>query len=208
MVPLTERLVQTLSRYMSLILARSVVERAVQRAGLAPHYLRMEHLPAVIPLLEAGTRLFVDPARHRELEQELGGFVAAPPTQALVIDVTTEPDIAVARGAAREMAQRLGASSFAVQKVATIVSELARNIVKYTSGGYVEITPRPGRPARIGILSVDRGNGIKNLDEVMSDRYRSRTGLGTGLKGTKRLSSRFEISTGVAGTRVDVEVTL
>jgi serine/threonine-protein kinase RsbT len=40
----------------------------------------------------------------------------------------------------------------------------------------------------------------------MSGRYKSKTGLGRGLLGTKRLADRFEISTGKHGTRVVVEV--
>jgi serine/threonine-protein kinase RsbT len=40
----------------------------------------------------------------------------------------------------------------------------------------------------------------------MSGRYRSKTGLGRGLLGTKRLADNFDIATGATGTRIVVEV--
>jgi serine/threonine-protein kinase RsbT len=209
MDPIHDRLVETLSRYMSLILARSVVERAVRRADVGAGMLRPEHLPRVLPLLEAGTRLFVDAARQAELLAELG-LLSGPreKPRAAVIEIRTEPDIARARAAGRELAEQLGAQTFSAQKVATIVSELARNIVKYTSGGWVELTPEPGPRARLTVVAIDKGSGIPHLEQVMSGRYRSKTGLGSGLRGTKRLADRFEVTTGNAGTRVEVEIAL
>jgi serine/threonine-protein kinase RsbT len=209
MDPIYDRLVQTLSRYMSLILARSVVDGAVRRAGVGGRVLRPEHLPRVIPLLEAGTRLFVDAERQPELSSELAALDGprARPGPA-VIDVQTEPDIARARVTGREIAEQLGAATFTAQKVATVVSELARNIVKYTTGGWVEIAPLSGPHARLKIVAIDRGSGIPNLDQVMAGNYRSKTGLGSGLRGTKRLADRFEITTGNSGTRVEVEIAL
>jgi serine/threonine-protein kinase RsbT len=92
--------------------------------------------------------------------------------------------------------------------VATIVSELARNIFMYTDGGTIDLVPTAEGPPRLLVRAVDRGRGIAHLDEVMSGRYRSKTGLGAGLLGTKRLVDRFEIETGPTGTRVEAEVAL
>jgi serine/threonine-protein kinase RsbT len=93
-----------------------------------------------------------------------------------------------------------------MQKVATIVSELARNMVLYAGGGIVEIASTNGQPKRVVVTGTDQGPGIPNLSEVLSGRYKSRTGLGRGLLGTKRLSDRFDVSTGNDGTRVIAEV--
>jgi serine/threonine-protein kinase RsbT len=68
----------------------------------------------------------------------------------------------------------------------------------------------PGNPTRprLVIIASDAGPGIPNLDEIMSGRYRSRTGLGAGLLGTKRLVDNFELQTGPSGTHIEVEVAL
>ena len=43
---------------------------------------------------------------------------------------------------------------------------------------------------------------------MLSGRYRSRTGLGKGLLGVKKLSTRFDLETGPSGTRVEAEIAL
>jgi serine/threonine-protein kinase RsbT len=59
---------------------------------------------------------------------------------------------------------------------------------------------------RIGITAVDEGPGIPHLSKVMSGDYQSRTGLGRGLMGTKRLAVLFDVTTGPGGTRVVAEI--
>jgi serine/threonine-protein kinase RsbT len=92
--------------------------------------------------------------------------------------------------------------------VATVVSELARNIVSYTQGGTIELILTSDGQPRILVRATDSGNGIANLDEVLSGRYRSTTGLGRGLLGVKRLADRFNIRTSKSGTQVEAEVNL
>jgi serine/threonine-protein kinase RsbT len=116
-----------------------------------------------------------------------------------------ESDIGRARAEARKICDSLGASPFAMQKVATIVSELTRNMVLYANGGLVRMAPAAmaGRKA-VEIQASDEGPGIpkSKLDEVMSGRYKSRTGLGRGLLGTKQLADSFTIASDATGTRV------
>ena len=47
-----------------------------------------------------------------------------------------------------------------------------------------------------------------DLDHVLSGQYRSRTGLGQGLLGTKKVADRFHVETGATGTRVEFELDL
>ena len=63
-------------------------------------------------------------------------------------------------------------------------------------------------PARFAVIATDTGPGIANLDEIMSGRYKSRTGMGRGILGVKRLADRFRINPGPPGCRVEVEVNL
>src|SRR4029453_10975054 len=51
----------------------------------------------------------------------------------------------------------------------------------------------------------DSGGGISNLDEVLSGRYRSTTGLGVGLVGARRLMDRFQIDSGGHGTTIQLK---
>jgi serine/threonine-protein kinase RsbT len=122
--------------------------------------------------------------------------------------VATEDDIVIACNHARLVSEAAGASSFAMHKVMTIVSELGRNMVSYAGGGRIELTIVRAPTKRIVARAIDRGPGIGNLQEVLSGKYRSKTGLGKGLLGTKRLSDRFDISTGAAGTVVVAEIVL
>ena len=62
-------------------------------------------------------------------------------------------------------------------------------------------------PDAWGTANVTFGPGITNLDEILAGRYRSRSGLGLGILGTKRLADRFSIDSKPTGTHVEVEVT-
>jgi serine/threonine-protein kinase RsbT len=152
---------------------------------------------------------FVKAADHAALRRSLSALEPAPEyVPPDLVTIAQEPDISMARNIARGMCERMGAPSLSMQKVATIVSELARNIVSYTDGGSVELIPSSTPRPRIVIRAVDRGNGITRIDDILAGRYQSRTGLGKGILGTKRLADRFDIQTGPSGTRVEVEVLL
>jgi serine/threonine-protein kinase RsbT len=58
------------------------------------------------------------------------------------------------------------------------------------------------------IRAVDRGPGISNLPLILSGEYKSKTGLGRGIVGCKRLADHFEVSTSKAGTHITAEVEL
>ncbi len=88
-------------------------------------------------------------------------------------------------------------------KVAVVISELARNIERYVGVGTVSVLSHPGKDSYIEIIAEDRGPGIKDLDRVLSNTYTSKTGLGLGLAGSKRLMDEFEIKSAPGkGTKV------
>lgn len=108
-----------------------------------------------------------------------------------------------ARQRARDIAALLGFEHQEQIRLATAASELARNAFRYASNGAVEFLIR-GDASQTFVISVtDSGPGIPNLDEILDGKYVSRTGLGRGLIGTKRLMDHFEISSSVEGTRVE-----
>ena len=101
------------------------------------------------------------------------------------------------------MGQRLGFSTVGRTRLATVASELARNIVRYAGSGSISFRAVGGEPPSVEIEACDDGPGIPNLDEILGGDYRSRSGLGLGLRGVRKLSERFEVRTAPrAGTTV------
>lgn len=203
-------LLEILSRYMSPILARSVLGRATSKAGLSGGRATEGDLVRIVPLLEDGARLFVDPAHHANLRRDLAALQGA---QVVTLEerhirLRSERDISTARTAAREMVERMGARPLIAQRVATAVSEVARNIVSYTPGGDIHLIPLKTPKRAIIVRATDQGTGIRNLEQILAGKYKSSTGLGVGIAGTRRLADRFEIETGATGTRIEAEFQL
>jgi serine/threonine-protein kinase RsbT len=198
-----------LARHLSSINANQVLVRAMREARLTGMPLGAAEVTRLVPQLERGLRLFLPASSVGDVVSELHrAFAPAQPPAPRRLEIVAEPDISEARLTARALCEQLGARRVVVQKVATIVSELARNIFMYTDGGTIDLVPTGDGAPRLLVRATDRGRGIAHLEEVMSGRYRSKTGLGAGLLGTKRLVDRFEIETGPTGTRVEAEVAL
>jgi serine/threonine-protein kinase RsbT len=200
-----------LLRFVSRLNAESALERAARDLGLSLDRLKPSDVPRLAPALERRIRLFIDHDQHRRLAKELASAMGdeTPPTRTCRIEVNHEDDVHRARAAAKSLCDGTGARSFAAHKVVTIVSELGRNILQYTPGGSLELTCTTSRSsARVSILAVDRGAGIPDLAHVMSGAYKSKTGMGRGLIGVKRLADAFTIDPGPPGVRVHAEVAL
>lgn len=128
-------------------------------------------------------------------------------TYAITID--GEDAIVAARQQARALATELGFGMVDQSRIATAVSELARNVVRYASGGRGEVVIREVRSASgaagIEIDVRDEGPGIADVEQAMRDGFTSGAGLGLGLPGAKRLVDEFSIDSEVGrGTTVVV----
>jgi serine/threonine-protein kinase RsbT len=88
--------------------------------------------------------------------------------------------------------------------IATAVSELVRNILKYAGTGEIRLRRVKGMGGRgIEIEAVDQGPGIADCEAAMRDHYSSGGTLGLGLPGVKRMMDEFSLeSTPGKGTRV------
>lgn len=118
--------------------------------------------------------------------------------------IACENDIAIARDAAMRMAKKIGFSLTHGTSIATAVSELARNILRYAEEGRVAlyIIKKEGQVG-LKIYATDEGPGIPNINEILSGNYVSKTGMGLGMIGTKRLLDHFSVETSEGnGTRV------
>jgi signal transduction histidine kinase len=113
-------------------------------------------------------------------------------------------DLVAARRRGRQVAALVGFDDQDQIRIATVVSEIARNALRYAGGGRVEfgVESAPGAQSLMVVVS-DRGPGILNLEEVLSGRYQSQTGMGLGLLGARRLMDDVQIDTAAGkGTRV------
>lgn len=125
----------------------------------------------------------------------------------MIIEVTNEADIIFARQIARQVAIAQGLSMMDQSRVATAVSELARNIAHYADRGNVTIRTisNEQNQAGIEILVEDEGPGIPDLEQALQPGFSSGNGLGLGLSGTKRLMDEMMIESRPGeGTRVVV----
>ena len=197
-----------LQKFISPVNARALLVRVLKEEGVRPENLTPDKLRRCSGALRRGIGLFVPQSQRDAAMREVTEFCGSDSLRPVGfrLEIREEMDIGRVRAEARRICTTMGTTSFAVQRVATIVSELARNMVLYANGGVVEIVPASSGPKRVIVRAEDRGQGIKNLDEIMSGRYKSRTGMGKGLMGTKRLADHFEIETNSRGTRVVAEV--
>jgi serine/threonine-protein kinase RsbT len=125
------------------------------------------------------------------------------------VSIRREDDIVVSRQRAREVAKRLGFGAVDQSRIATAVSELARNVVRYATGGQGEVVirelPAGTRRTGIEILVTDAGPGIADLEQAMQDGFTSGGGMGMGLPGTKRLMDEMDIDSAVGrGTVITI----
>lgn len=133
------------------------------------------------------------------------------------MELRTEPDIVGCRQQARKYAASLGFDLQTQTRIATAVSEIARNAYQYAGGGSVVFsvdTENNGqhthhlRQQTFVVAIVDQGTGIPHLDEVMGGNYRSPTGMGLGITGAHRLMDHVTVRTGKTGTQVEMRKNL
>jgi serine/threonine-protein kinase RsbT len=116
-------------------------------------------------------------------------------TVEISVPIEHEGDIVAARQKGRELCAVLGFSNTDRTLVATAISEVARNIVRYAVRGEVVLgrDERDGRPG-IVVVARDNGPGIAQPELAMRDGYSTGNSLGLGLPGAKRLMDEFELA--------------
>jgi serine/threonine-protein kinase RsbT len=118
--------------------------------------------------------------------------------------VAVDQDVVIARQKGREIAARAGFSPTELTVIATAISEIARNIVKFAHRGQtvVRMVDEPGRRG-VTVVARDAGPGIKDVQGALRDGVSSYQGLGFGLPGARRLMDEFDITSEIGkGTTV------
>lgn len=135
--------------------------------------------------------------------------MSGPPAQpAGRVELRQERDVAASRIAVSKAMDALGARALHKTRFVTAVSEIARNALDHGGGGVIEIY-RFEHPRRIIIRCSDKGPGIADIEQAMTDGFSTARGMGKGLGGARRLVDAFRIeSRPGAGTTIDMEANL
>jgi len=199
-----------LRRYLSEPTSRSLLTSAARRANVRLEALSRNDIPALVQQLGPGLNIFLQEPEKLQNCKSLLALVAvdnAPPVMSspeqpvesrpdgISVPIRAEHDIVRARTLGKDMAKQLGFSEVVQTKVATAVSELARNIFQYAGTGEIRIRRIEGKRRGIEVVARDQGPGISDPALILSGAYRSKWGMGAGLRGTKRLVDEFELDT-------------
>ena len=127
-----------------------------------------------------------------------------PVTQTETLELRSAADVVAVRQAVRTWAIEAGFSLVDQTKMVTAASELARNTIDYGGGGAATLDLIIEGPRRgLHVVFEDRGPGIPDIQQALTDHFTTGNGLGLGLGGAKRLVNEFNISSRVGeGTRV------
>jgi anti-sigma regulatory factor (Ser/Thr protein kinase) len=116
------------------------------------------------------------------------------------VAIRYEHDVVLARQRARHITALLGFDAQEQARVATAVSELARNAFQYADAGRVEFfVEGKTTPQLFRVKVTDSGSGIANLQEILDGQYHSKTGMGLGIIGARRLVDQFHIESARIG---------
>jgi serine/threonine-protein kinase RsbT len=122
------------------------------------------------------------------------------------VEIKTEPDIALARRAVRDVATEIGFGVTETARIVTAASELGRNVHKYAGSGVMRWRALNNGDAKgLELRFEDHGPGIADVKEALREGHSTGGGLGMGLPGAKRLMDEMEINSSVGkGTTVTV----
>ena len=202
---LEKRLFGALVQYTSEPTARGILQRARK------HHGRKRSTEAYFDMVMFGAKLFVDDAQHHEMIESLqqvcfGSIRIAQRRQnPHEVEVRDEHSSRRARLLVRRLVRDAGGRELTAVRAATALSELTRNALMYAGGGWVKVEMND-RDRRLRVVVRDEGGGIDDLDLILGGGYRSRTGLGRGLLGVRKLADHFHVQTSAAGTTICFEM--
>jgi signal transduction histidine kinase len=126
--------------------------------------------------------------------------VPRPSASLISVRIASDTDFLLARQRARHIAEMVGFEKQDQTRIATAVSEIARNAFEYAGGGRAEFFIDRAPVPQLRILISDDGPGIPHLDDIWSGTYHSSTGMGLGLVGARRLMDGFNLESSTSGT--------
>ena len=110
------------------------------------------------------------------------------------IVVTESSQIAQARRAVTAMAGRQGFNEEDAGRAALVAVEICSNLVKHGGGGELIAQPLERGDSRgVGLIGLDKGQGIADLARCLRDGFSTGGSPGTGLGAINRMSQLFDV---------------
>jgi serine/threonine-protein kinase RsbT len=110
------------------------------------------------------------------------------------VPIDSDTDLVALRQNGRDLAEQYGLPATDLVAVATTISELARNILRYAARGEIILRLVDDYDKRgVEVLAADDGPGIRDVALAMQDGFSTSGGLGLGLPGVRRMMDEFEI---------------
>src|SRR5215469_17259197 len=89
------------------------------------------------------------------------------------VPIENEADVVAVRQRARRLAELLGFERQDQTRIATAVSELARNAFSYAGGGRAEFILDPAAAPQVFHIRIsDKGPGIGDIQTILDGQYR------------------------------------
>lgn len=117
------------------------------------------------------------------------------PSDSVWLPISDSSQVPGARRAATDLSRRAGFPDTQTDKAGLIATELGSNLVKHGGGGemYLQTIGGAIRPDVLEIMTLDKGRGIANTVQSLSDGYSTAGSAGTGLGAIRRLSDAFDL---------------
>ncbi|MBC7807237.1 MAG: ATP-binding protein, partial [Akkermansiaceae bacterium] len=111
----------------------------------------------------------------------------------LTLQIRLAADAVYVRQIARDIAESLGFNGNDQTRIATAVSEIARNAWQYANGGEVSFVVVPGEVPVFQIRVWDAGPGITKAE--YTPKHEDASGAGKGLTGASAIMDTFHVET-------------
>jgi serine/threonine-protein kinase RsbT len=212
--------VEVLSRYFSPPLASTLLNITLRREQLAASELGTAGANRLADALERTLPSYLgEPEKRKACVAELRRVLASAEASAQRANgvgfqrcgdfpILREGDLHDLTETLRALLRDIGFSALDQTKFLTASSELVRNILQYARTGQVSVsraTRAANERAGLELVASDNGPGIADIGHVLSAQYRSKSGMGIGLKGARRLVDEFELDSQPGrGTRVTI----
>ena len=121
------------------------------------------------------------------------------------LPIRTSADLATARFAVQKMSSDLGFTVTAQVQITTAVSEIVRNVLNYAGEGGINARRTARGGIRIEVWDNGPGIAMETLQLIENGAYKSKTGLGKGLSGSKALMDDFAVISFPGNTQIIME---
>lgn len=112
----------------------------------------------------------------------------------VTVPVADRSHIAAVRFETRQAAARVGFGDADAYRAGIVATELATNLVKHSpTGGEILVRCSNGAASEVELIAIDRGPGMPNIAQSLSDGYSTCGSAGTGLGAIERLTDEFDI---------------